>query len=77
MGWPESDSLDKPRSVPLEYIYGVYFGPDGGVSDNTVRPSQRPRRSPNGVSQPLPEIANGQISNGPDLLDWLARTFDD
>jgi hypothetical protein len=63
---PLPDSDEKQEDA-AEFVFGPYVGPEGGVWDNTIRPSRRPRRPENGQDTP----------GGPDLTDWLNRTFDD
>jgi hypothetical protein len=58
---------DEEQDNFVEYIPGPIVRLEGGIEDHTIRPSRRPRRPENGQQTP----------GGPDLTDWLNRTFDD
>jgi hypothetical protein len=63
-------AASKDQNQKSPFISGPWIVFDG-VEDNTIRPSRRTEWLRNGQPPPSEETLGG-----PDLIDWLNRTFD-
>jgi hypothetical protein len=73
MNDPITAPSEKDNLSP-EDLYGVYANLEGGKEDTTVRPTRVSLQRFNG-KEPL-ESQSGEKAGGPELIDWLNRTFD-
>jgi len=77
MSKPVPDSGQPCDLTYLEWAGGYYAKLDGGEEDTTIRPMKTRQRRKKKKPPEQPDRGPGENQTGPDLLDWLNRTFDD